>query len=81
LATLLVLARGEISLPAAARPLTRGALALRANHLLGRVKNCAKGAREGVGGAGAGVGGCSEGFGIVLGVQGRVVRVEDVEKR
>jgi hypothetical protein len=69
LATLLVLVRGEISLPAAARLLTRGTLALRAYHLLGRVKNCAKSAREGVGGAGASVDGCSEGFGIVLDVK------------
>jgi hypothetical protein len=69
LATLLVLAWGEISLPAAARPLTRGALALRTYHLLGRVKNCAKSAREGVSGAGASVDGRSEGFGIVLDVK------------
>jgi hypothetical protein len=66
LATLEVLARGETS-PEAARLATRGALALLANHLLGRVRNWVSGAREGVGGAGAGVGGCSDGFGIVFG--------------
>jgi hypothetical protein len=69
LETLLVLVRGEISLPAAARPLTRSALALCTYHLLGHIKNCAKSAREGVGGAGASVDSRSEGFGIVLDVK------------
>ena len=47
--TLDVLARGDSS-PEAARPPTRGALALRVNHLLGRERNWVSGARPGVGG-------------------------------